>query len=162
MPSLVYADTNVFIRAWEGGHELTTALIDLLEIRHGNAPVFATSELTLAEILVHPLRDHDRRLRIRYERLLEPSDWLRVGEVDRTILLGAALLRSRYRLKLPDAIHAATALQLGCESILTGDTALAQNFSFGESPYPELATGEVQGLKMTLETVRDLTAALAS
>jgi predicted nucleic acid-binding protein len=50
------------------------------------------------------------------------APWARLaGEV---LTIEAARLRSLSRIKLPDAIHAATALQKGCSSLLTNDDRL--------------------------------------
>lgn len=128
MAAKVYLDTNVFVRAFEGTDELSGALVDLLAVDTPE-PAFATSELTLAELLVHPYRHHDEAERERYENLIRPSTVLEVGPVDRAILMGAALLRSKYRLKLPDAIHVSTALHFGCDMLLTGDGGMNGSFS---------------------------------
>lgn len=48
-----------------------------------------------------------------------------LGRTDReTLLAEAARLRAISRIKLPDAIHAATALQRECTSFLTNDDRL--------------------------------------
>jgi predicted nucleic acid-binding protein len=56
--------------------------------------------------------------------LLQDHRLLTVGPVTREILIEAARLRGLSRIKLPDAIHAATALQKGCSSFLTNDDRL--------------------------------------
>jgi predicted nucleic acid-binding protein len=124
----VYLDTNVFIHAFEGADELSLALTNLFAVDTPQ-PAFATSELTLAELLVHPYRHRNEAEQERYDSLIRPSAFLKVGPIDRSILMGAALLRSSYRLKLPDAIHISTALHFGCELLLTGDRGLEGSFS---------------------------------
>lgn len=128
MSAKVYLDTNVFIRAFEGTDELSRVLVDLFALDVPQ-PAFATSELTLAELLVHPYRHQDETGRERYDNLVRPSAWLNVGPVDRQVLTGAAVLRSKYRLKLPDAIHVSTALHFGCDLLITGDGGLDGSFS---------------------------------
>jgi len=44
--------------------------------------------------------------------------------VDRSVLIDAARLRGRTGLRLPDAIHASTALASGCDTFLTNDRRL--------------------------------------
>ena len=129
MTARVYLDTNIFIRAFEGTDDLSRALIELFATEAAQ-PFLATSELTLAELLVHPYRNHDDIARERYESPLRSSAWLQVGSVDRDVLVGASLLRSKYKLKLPDAIHASTALHLGCSLLLTDDGGLTGKFDF--------------------------------
>ena len=129
MAARIYLDTNVFIRAFEGTDDLSRALIGLFATEVPQ-PFLATSELTLAELLVHPYRDQNEIARERYDSIVRPSAWLQVGTVDRDVLVGASLLRSEYRLKLPDAIHVSTALHLGCGMLLTDDSDLNGMFEF--------------------------------
>jgi predicted nucleic acid-binding protein len=41
--------------------------------------------------------------------------------VNETIAARAAYLRAKYRLRTPDALHAATAIVSGCDAFLTND-----------------------------------------
>lgn len=123
--SRIYLDTNVFVLAFEGARDdpLARALIDLFagSAVNGGKPPLTTSEITLAEILVHPYRELNESRILDYERLLTTSEWLEVGPATRNVLSGAALLRARYRIKLPDAIHLSTALHFRCDYFMTGD-----------------------------------------
>ena len=84
-----------------------------------------TSELTLAEVLVRPMADENAGLQAAYEEMLQPGDGFQLVPVSRPILIEAARLRAESRaLKLPDAIHVATARASGCEVLLTNDRAL--------------------------------------
>jgi predicted nucleic acid-binding protein len=83
-----------------------------------------TSELTLAEVLVKPLADHNDDLCRLYETTLWTSRGLSVLPVTRAILRGAAQLRASTNVRLPDAIHLATANAAGCDSFLTNDQQL--------------------------------------
>ena len=138
MTARVYLDTNVFIRAFEGTDELSRLLIDFFATEVSQ-PALATSELTLAELLVHPYRDRNDIARGRYDSTVRPSDWLQVGPVDRRVLVGASLLRSKYRLKLPDAIHVSAALHFGCSLLLTDDLrgAFDLSYSSADQHWPE-------------------------
>ena len=125
MGSITYLDTNIFIKAFEGRDEQSRALLELFsqEPPSGFTP-FATSELTLAELLVGPYRRNDDigdLGRMHYETLIQPSEWLIVLPVDREVLAGAALLRSLHPIKLPDAIHISSALKAGCTQFMTDD-----------------------------------------
>lgn len=118
-----YIDTNIFIEAVEKRgrlSELTTALLVATPVL--NPTRLVTSELTLAELLVRPLRlkqDHYVRT---YENWTISNDYLEVVPVTRAILSGAAVLRSQNnRSKLPDAIHVTTAREKGCQYFLTND-----------------------------------------
>ena len=80
-----------------------------------------TSELTVAEVLVKPKRDGNARLEDAYHRFLLPTESLRNSAVSREILEAAAGIRATSALKLPDAIHWATATIEHCDSFLTND-----------------------------------------
>ena len=119
---LLYLDTNVLIYAVEDvapfGGRLRPIFqrIDRGELRG------ASSELTLAEVLVKPLRDQNNQARSQYEQLLAATGPLAVHPVSREVLVRAAELRAAHAsIKLPDAIHAATALLHGCTTFVTND-----------------------------------------
>ena len=54
--------------------------------------------------------------------MLQPSASLQMLPVNRDVLVAAARLRAETSIKLPDAIHAATAQITGCSYFLTNDT----------------------------------------
>jgi predicted nucleic acid-binding protein len=120
----VYLDTNVFIYAVEAVAEyehVIEALFGLIE----DAEVAAfTSELTLAESLAKPFEAGRHDIVGVYEEMLSPSSWLSVLSVERTILIEAARLQARLVLRLPDAIHVATAVAAGCDVVLSNDRRL--------------------------------------
>ncbi len=81
-----------------------------------------TSELTLAEALVKPFASGRDDLRQAYLDTLRSGGSLVVAAVSREILIDAARLRGQHQaLKLPDAIHAATAQAHGVEFFVTND-----------------------------------------
>jgi len=114
----------VFIYAVEAVADHAAAIEALFE-RIGEGAIIAfTSELTLAEALAKPFemgRDDIARV---YEAMLTPSAWLSVLPVERTILIEAARLQSQLTLRLPDAIHVATAVAAGCSTLLSNDRRL--------------------------------------
>ena len=125
----IYLDANIFIHMVEGGddNEVPQLLRQVADLawRPGN-PLFATSELTLAEVMVKPYRLGDEMLVQFYDRAIIGNGWLDVGPVDRQILEAAAILRARWRsLRLPDAIHVATAVSFRCSRMLTGDAGIS-------------------------------------
>ena len=80
-----------------------------------------TSTLTLTEVLAHPLEKQAEEIAKAYKSILLESPHLHVFDVDIRIAEKAAELRARYRLKTPDAIQIAVAIQAGCEVFLTND-----------------------------------------
>jgi predicted nucleic acid-binding protein len=103
--------------------EIAQQLIELFGlVEIGRAPRFVTSQMTLAETLIQPIRIGDVLKREQYRRLLSSSSpWLHVRTVGLADLSLAAEVHAGSRLKLPDAIHAATAILSGCSHILKAD-----------------------------------------
>ena len=120
----IYLDTNIFIYALEGSDfaNRLTELFDLIDRYELEA---VTSELSIAETLVKPIRDANTALQAAFEYRLESAGGLLVVPIDRSVLVRAATLRAQTpKLKLPDAIHLATALDAKCHAILSNDDRL--------------------------------------
>ena len=117
-----YLDANVFVYAVEGGTPFDEVLGDLFGWVARAEQEGLTSELTLAEALVKPFADGDVERQAAFERAVRTQGGLSVAPVTRAVLVEAARLRAVVTsLKLPDAIHAATALRHGCAVFLTND-----------------------------------------
>lgn len=85
-----------------------------------------SSELTLMETLVLPIRNHNLLLEMTFERFLLASDTTLLP-ITQDILREAARLRATISgLKTPDAIHAATALLTQCDLFITNDRGFAR------------------------------------
>lgn len=135
----LYIDSNIFIYMFESDDERAEALSELFSIQTPTGvDFFATSELTLSELLVRPYRMSDDGLIRTYSRWITPNSFLTVAPVERGILQHAARLRAKYAtLRLPDAIHLATALALRCTHFLSGDERLQSSY--------ELENGSISG-----------------
>ena len=121
-----YLDTNVFIAAFETIGDHQGSAWSLLQAVEDGRLIGVTSELTLAELLVKPFERGAMDLAEAYDAMLTPSETLMVCAVDRRLLVEAARLRSsRPGLKLPDAIHVATAARTGCDVMISDDRGLA-------------------------------------
>lgn len=117
----LYLDTNLFIYALEEISpwvEITSQI--LASIDRGECSA-VTSELTLAECLVKPLAMGRDDVVQQYLSLLQNRDFFTVLPISRIILIEAAKLRATMQLKLPDALHVATALQESCTVFVTND-----------------------------------------
>ncbi|MBI4828425.1 MAG: type II toxin-antitoxin system VapC family toxin [Nitrospinae bacterium] len=122
----VYLDTNISIYALEGYPAFTPALTEIFSRIDVGDLIAITSELTLAETLVKPLMDNNKPLYQAYISALQPRNGFSLATVSRDILIAAASLRaSNTQIRLPDAIHAATAIEHECASFLTNDNRLA-------------------------------------
>ena len=122
---VVYFDANVFVYALEGYQPYIQPLDALFEAVDAGRIRAVTSQLALAEVLVKPLMDDNTRLQEAYADAIRTSGSLSVIDVSREILVQAARLRATHRtLRLPDAIHIATAQSARCDAFLTNDDRL--------------------------------------
>ena len=117
----IYIDTNIVIYAVEGLAHYAAQVQPLLDAMDAAEVFVVTSEFTLAEALVGPLKTQNLSIQQIYRSFLTSSAILEVVPVSRAILEDSAQLRATTKLKLPDAIHLATALQHQCDSFLTND-----------------------------------------
>ena len=126
----LYLDSNVFIHMFEMRDELADHLRELVLTESTRSETFlATSDFTLAELLVEPRRRKDDRLIQIYDNWTVTNDHITVGPISRDVLRSAAVLRSNYKsLKLPDAIHLFAAADLRCSHVLTADKSLREQY----------------------------------
>jgi predicted nucleic acid-binding protein len=129
--SKIYLDTNIFIYALEGYPEYESILTSLFNQIDNGTYTAVSSELTLAEVLIKPLMDNNPNLQQTYTEILQSSDSLTLANIDRHILIEAAMIRaSSNAIHLPDAIHLATAKLYQCSCFITNDKRLRNNQPF--------------------------------
>jgi predicted nucleic acid-binding protein len=100
----VYIDTQIMIYTVEANPAYFDLLQPLWEKFQTSELEILTSELTLMETLVFPLKQTNTVLANDYEQLLEHSE-IQLIPIQRSILKNAAHLRTTTNLKTPDAIH---------------------------------------------------------
>ncbi len=118
----VYLDTNSFIYSIER-IDPYRAVLDILwqAVSNGQFTV-VTSELTLLEVLIKPLKEGDVTTATMFRTVLRHSPDVQMLPITLTVLEEAAKLRTTMNLKTPDAIHAATALVNDCILFVTNDS----------------------------------------
>ena len=89
-----------------------------------------TSELTLSEVLVVPIRLGDDFLAKSYRDLLHQTELFELRPITEHILIEAAYVRARRTMQLPDAIHVATAEAERCRLMLSFDRRLQGSGDF--------------------------------
>ena len=114
----VMVDTAPFIYVLESHPHFADQFVGLFEAAAIGDLVIALSTITLAEVLTGPFKAGQTALAKRYEKTLS---LYRVVPVSAPIAALAAQLRAQYRLKLPDAIQLATALDIGAAAFVTHD-----------------------------------------
>jgi predicted nucleic acid-binding protein len=118
--AIIYLDTAVVIYSVEFNPVYWQLLQPLWTKLQANQLQIVTSELTILETLVVPLRTQNTVLINAYEQLLSGTD-IQLIPISQQILQEAATLRATTNLKTPDAIHATTALSVNCSFFLTND-----------------------------------------
>ena len=81
-----------------------------------------SSEISLLEILVQPLRLGLNNVVNDYKNLLDNFPHLTWCSVTREVALQAATLRAKYKLRTPDALIIATGITQGATLMITNDT----------------------------------------
>jgi len=122
----IYLDANVFIDAFENDDVPVTRGRTVLDHLRGGDAVGVISELVVAELLTKPLETGDKELCDAYEALFESSSTIETFPIDRHVLVEAARLRATVKsMRMPDAIHVATAKLHNCAAFVTADRRLA-------------------------------------
>jgi predicted nucleic acid-binding protein len=117
---LVYIDTMTLIYTVEQYPAYWPLLEPLWRTAQAGMFEVISSELTLLEALVGPLKSGNTALEKAFENALLGTG-MRLLPITQSILREAARLRAATKLRTPDALHAATALQAGCVLFVTND-----------------------------------------
>lgn len=153
----LYLDTNVFIAMAEGTDELSDQLFAMAGEQIPGESLLCTSELTLAELVVQPYREGNNDLVQLYDDWINPGGWLNVRQVNRSVLWHAAMVRQHYhRIKLPDAIHIATAVEMGCSHILTGDKRIPEEIEVMNERRHDGDPAHVSILRLTSDIITEI------
>ena len=119
----VLIDTSIWIYHLEQHERLARHAGRAIESMEDGKFRGITSELTLLELTVKPLQLGRQDVADDYEVLLGYLPNLQLEPISRSILLNAAGIRARYRLRTPDAIQIATGLEVGATLAITNDEA---------------------------------------
>ncbi|MFY7858553.1 MAG: type II toxin-antitoxin system VapC family toxin [Limnohabitans sp.] len=114
----VLVDTAPWIYMLEDHAEFAPRFLGLFEAAERGQIQLALSTVTLAEVLTGPFKAGQTALAKRYEAALGAYQ---VVPLSAAVASLAAQLRVQYRLKLPDAVQLASALQIGAAALVTHD-----------------------------------------
>jgi len=140
LPDPVALDANCFIYLLESPQSRRGSAI-ISDLRSVPGKTRFTSALTISELLTRPFAEHGRDYAMGLLDTFLALPGLTVVPVDSGVAALAAELRAQTRLKLPDAIHVATAITAGAEAFLTNDAGLAR----AELPIPVLRLDDLLG-----------------
>ena len=117
----VYLDANGFIYSVERVEPYRTLLEPKgQQARAGEFDV-ASSVITVLETLVRPLREGDEIVEMLLRSMFDAHEVCLIPAT-RELWEDAARIRADTGLKTPDALHAATALSIGCTLFISSDT----------------------------------------
>ena len=116
--ALLLIDSPPIIYFLEGHARWAARFEGIFEAHRSNAVRFAVTTVTIAEVLTGPLQAGEEALARRYRGILE--SW-QVLDLTADIAESAARLRATLRLKLPDAVQAASALAINADALVTHD-----------------------------------------
>ncbi len=117
----VYLDTAPIIYSVEKHSDYWQILISLWQSLKDKEIEIFTSELTLLETLVQPIKQNNQTLISAYESLLTATE-INLVPINLDILRESANLRATENLKTPNAVHASTAYSANCSYFVTNDT----------------------------------------
>jgi len=116
--ALVLMDTAPIIYVLEDRPRFAARFKPLFEAQAGGRLRFAVTTITVAEVLTGPMQSGIDALAARYRAVLQ--SW-QVVPLDMEIAESAARLRATLRLKLADAVQAASALAINAAALVTHD-----------------------------------------
>ena len=116
----VYCDASLFIYTLESHPIYSQYLIPFWHsVQQGQIEVMS-SELSLLEVMVKPIRVNNLVLKQQYERFLTGTN-LRLIPIDKNILIQAAHLCATFKVRSPDSIHLSTAQECQATMFFTND-----------------------------------------
>ena len=116
--ALLLVDSAPIIYYLDDHRTLARRFKPLFEAHAAGLVRFAVTTVAMAEVLTGPLQAGEEGLARRYRAILE--SWHTVA-LDTDIAESAARLRAAHRLKLPDAVQAASALAVNAAALVTHD-----------------------------------------
>ena len=118
---VIYLDSCLLIYAIERDEQFGDQVIATLD--DNSEQIFAISPLVKLECLVKPLALTNTELKNYYEAAFETLELLSMTD---EVFTEAAMLRARFNIKTPDALHLSCAQIHRCSSLWTNDARLAK------------------------------------
>lgn len=116
--ALLVLDSAPVIYFLENHPKLAKRFAPLFEAHGASRVRFATTTITICEVLTGPLKAQDDSVVRRYRAVF---DTWRVVDLNADIAESAARLRASLGLKIADAIQAASALAINADALVTHD-----------------------------------------
>ncbi len=117
---MIYVDSGIVIRLIEGADRVRIPIESRLRAIPIAERFMATSRLSMMECRCKPLRENHSKILNLYDAFFVQRK-LRLREIDAAVVDEATRVRAAVGLKVPDAIHAATAMLAGVAEFWTTD-----------------------------------------
>ena len=116
----IYLDSNSLIYSVERVEPFIVHLDPIWQAAEAGRFNIVTSELAIPETLTKPIRDGNSDVEVLFRALFDSRD-VDLISTTRDVWETTAHIRGETGLKIPDALHAATALNVGCTLFITND-----------------------------------------
>jgi predicted nucleic acid-binding protein len=135
--SRIALDTSIFIYYLEDFPRYLNLAKEVFDWIGGPGHSTITSTVTMAELLVKPYRDEPVHADAIYGTFASHPriEWI---APDLLIAQTAAEIRAAHRLKIPDALQAATAVHAGASGLIANDAVFRRVPAFETLPFEEL------------------------
>lgn len=121
----LYLDTNVLIYLFEGFPTFRHVLTEMTECADAGEASLFTGEITIAELMVIPFKKDQPALIKFYMEALEDKRFIKLLPSTQKVYLKTAYLRATQpKMKTPDAIHVATAVEGAMDVFITNDAGI--------------------------------------
>ena len=140
---LIYLDASSLIYSVERVEPYRTLLEPMWQQAQDGNLTIVSSPVLVVEALVKPLQVGNAEIEIQYRELFA-SNAVRLLEASYEVFEDAARLRAETGLKIPDALHAATALRADCALFITNDTDFRRVRGLPIVVLDDLLTEEIQ------------------
>lgn len=117
----VYFDTNPLIYFLEKDSQFFSRVLPFFQGVERQAFQAVASHLVIAELLVKPLRQHDKPKETLIRNFLLHDGFFKIFEHNKACFELATAIRAEKNLKMVDALHVATAIVNHCDYFLTYD-----------------------------------------
>jgi predicted nucleic acid-binding protein len=120
--STIVVDSAPIIYVLDGTNKgLSSKYLPLFKAAEKGRVAIAVSTITVAEVMAGPMMHGNHVLAERYKQALSHAPNWRAVDLTIDIAALAARMRAKYRLKLGDAVHLATAIDIGAFALVTHD-----------------------------------------
>ena len=117
----LYIDSNIIIYYIEGSEESQRQADVLFEYAESNNIILMTSEIAIGECLYGAYKRGRKDSVEKFEMLFDDTGLFHFIPVDIEIIMRAAKIGAENKLKIIDALHFASAIDVECDAFVTND-----------------------------------------